>query len=142
MNCVLTSNVSKWYVTVLAVSSNSSTQCMNEFDETAGTVKWTKRAASELEKLNKDCNTTAGLEAELKLAVGARVMLRHNLDTAQGLVNRTLGTVAAITKEYIQVTFDHTPNLQFKIDRICSKFQILRWFYVHRKQFSLIQHLL
>ena len=112
--------------------------CTDEFDETAGTVKWTKRAASELEKLNKDCNTTAGLEAELKLAVGARVMLRRNLDTAQGLVNGALGTVAAITKEYIQVTFDHTPKLQFKIDHIRSKFQILRRFYVHRKQFPLI----
>ena len=38
--------------------------CMDEFDETAGKVKWTKRASSALEKLN------AGLEAELKLAVG------------------------------------------------------------------------
>ena len=46
--------------------------CIDEFDETAGTAKCTKRAASELEKLNKDCNTTA---AELKLVVGARVML-------------------------------------------------------------------
>ena len=46
--------------------------CIDEFDETAETAKCTKRAASELEKLNKDCNTTA---AELKLAVGARVML-------------------------------------------------------------------
>ena len=43
--------------------------CIDEFDETAETAKCTKRAASELEKLNKDCN------AELKLAVGARVML-------------------------------------------------------------------
>ena len=94
--------------------------------------------SSELEKLNKDCNMTAGLEAELKLAVGVRVMLRRNLDTAQGLVNGALGTVSAITKEYIQVTFDHTPNLQFKIERIRSKFQILRRFYVYRKQFPLI----
>ena len=100
--------------------------CIDEYDETASAVKWTKSASSELEKLNKDCNMIAGLEAELKLAVGVRIMLRHNLDTAQGLVNGALGTVAAITKEHIQVTFDHTPNLQFKIERIHSKFQILR----------------
>ena len=112
--------------------------CIDEYDETASAVKWTKRASSELEKLNKDCNMTAGLEAELKLAVGVRVMLRRNLDTTQGLVNGALGTVSAITKEYIQVTFDHTPNLQFKIERIRSKFQILRRFYVYRKQFPLI----
>ena len=112
--------------------------CIDEFDETAGKVKWTKRASSALEKLNKDCNMTAGLEAELKLAVGVRVMLRRNLDTSQGLVNGALGTVSAISKDCIQVTFDHTPKLQFKIERVRSRFQILRHFYVYRKQFPLI----
>ncbi|KAL5497334.1 hypothetical protein EMCRGX_G013794 [Ephydatia muelleri] len=78
--------------------------CIDEFDETAGTVKWTKRASSELERLTKDCNMTAGLEAELNLAV----------------------------------TFDHTPKVPFKIEHFCSRFQILRQFYVYRKQFPLI----
>ena len=87
-------------------------------------MKWTKRASSELEKLNKDCNMTAGLEAELKLAVGVRVMQRRNLDTSQGLVNGALGTVSVTW--FIQVTFDHTPKLQFKIEHVCSRFQILR----------------
>ena len=112
--------------------------CIDEFDETAGKVKWTKRASSELEKLNKDCNMTAGLEAELKLVVGVRVMIRRNLDTSQGLVNGALGTVSVICKDCIQVTFDHTPKLQFKIERVRSRFQVLRRFYVYRKQFLLI----
>ena len=109
--------------------------CIDEFDETAGTVKWNKKASSELERLHKDCNMTAGLEAELNLAVGARVMLRRNIDTSQGLVNGALGSVTAISKECIQVTFDHTPNVPFKIERVRSRFQILRRFYVYRKQF-------
>ena len=58
--------------------------CIDQFDKTTWIVKWTKRASSELERLNKDCNMTAGLEADLKIAVGVRVMLRRNLDTTQG----------------------------------------------------------
>ena len=112
--------------------------CIDEFDETAGTVKWNKKASSELERLNKDCNMTAGLEAELNLAVGARVMLRRNIDTSQGLVNGALGSVTTISKECIQVTFGHTPKVPFKIERVRSRFQILRRFYVYRKQFPLI----
>ena len=50
-------------------------------------VNGIKKASRQLEKLNSDCNKTAGLEAKLSLAVGARVMLRRNLDTKSGLVN-------------------------------------------------------
>ena len=55
-------------------------------DETAGTHKWNKKASEHLEKLNNDSNMTAGLEARLSLAVGARVILRRNIDTKIGLV--------------------------------------------------------
>ena len=44
--------------------------CIDEVDETSGTLKW-KKAAEQLEKLNRDCNMTAGLEAKHSLAVGA-----------------------------------------------------------------------
>ena len=37
--------------------------CIDETDETTGPVKWTKRAAAALQKLDLDCNLTAGLEA-------------------------------------------------------------------------------
>ena len=56
-----------------------------------------KKAAEQLEVLNNDCNMTAGLEAKLILAVGARVMLRCNIDTKVGLVNGALGIVLSIT---------------------------------------------
>ena len=46
-----------------------------------------KKAAEQLEKQNKDCNNTAGVQALLKVAVRARVMLRRNIDTKAGLVN-------------------------------------------------------
>jgi len=52
------------------------------------TVPTTKKAQKQLDKLNKDSNMTAGLEAELTIAINARVMLRRNIDTKYGLVNR------------------------------------------------------
>ena len=34
-------------------------------------------------------------------------MLRRSIDTKQGLVNGAIGTVLSITKERVQVKFDH-----------------------------------
>ena len=115
--------------------------CIDEYDETSsGTAKWTKRASdsAELDSLNKDCNMTAGLKAELKLAVGVRVILRRNLETSKGLVNGALGTINSIGKDCIHVKFDHSTDTHFKIERVRSKFQILRRFYVYRKKFPVI----
>ena len=71
--------------------------CSDEVDETKSANKWHKKAAEQLDKLNKDCNNTAGLQAVLKVAVGARVMLRCNIDTKAGLVNGAIGTVLTIS---------------------------------------------
>ena len=65
--------------------------CTDEVDETISIRKWNKKASEQLDKLNSDCNKTAGLEAKLSLGVGARVMLRRNLDTKSGLVNGAIG---------------------------------------------------
>ena len=70
--------------------------CVDEVDETTGTFKWNKKATEEMKKLNSNSNLTAGLEAVLQVAIGARVMLRRNIDTAVGLVNGAVGTVMSI----------------------------------------------
>ena len=75
--------------------------CVDEVDESGGTRRWNKKAADHLEKLNSDSNMTAGLEAKLQLAVGARVMLRRNIDTSAGLVNGAIGTIRAIAKRRV-----------------------------------------
>ena len=94
-------------------------------------------ATEHLQKHNKDCNMTAGLEANLKLAVGARVMFRRNIDTKHGLVNGAIGSVTEISKTTITVQFDKI-EAPCTIERVKSRFIVMKNFYVYRKQFPLI----
>ena len=111
--------------------------CVDEIDETSSTRKWNKKATDALSKANKDCNMTAGLEAKLELAVGARVMLRRNINAKDGLVNGSIGSVTAITPHCVTVKFDHIPE-PYPVQRVKSKFMLMKAFYVYRKQFPLI----
>ena len=111
--------------------------CTDEIDETTSTRKWSKKAYDALKKLNKDCNLTAGLEAELVIAIGARVMLRRNLDTKRGLVNGSLGTVTAISSQHVTVKFYHISE-PCPIERVRSKFMLMKSYYIYRKQYPLI----
>ena len=111
--------------------------CTDEVDETRSTRKWNKKAAELLEKLNKDCNMTVGLEAKLMLAVGARVVLRHNVDTNTGLVNGAIGTVLSIRQDHIMVQFDHISE-PYDVEKVKSRFIVMKNYYVYRKQFPLI----
>ena len=111
--------------------------CVDEIDETTSARKWTNKAANALNKANKDCNLTAGLEAKLTLVIGARVMLRRNIDTKNGLVNGSIGSVTAMTSNAITVKFDHIAE-PYCIERVKSKFMLMKAFYVYRKQFPLI----
>ena len=112
--------------------------CVDEVDETAsGTFKWNKKATQEMKRLNSDCNLTAGLEAVLEIAVGARVMLHRNIDTSQGLVNGAVGTVISIKAHHIEVQFDNVPQ-PYQVEKVKSKFVILKNVYIFRKQFPLI----
>ena len=110
---------------------------IDEIDETVSTRKMTKKAIEHLDKMNSDCNMTAGLEAKLSLAVGARVMLRRNIDTKSGLVNGAIGTVLSITLNHVTVKFDHISD-PYNVEMVRSKFMIMKNVYVYRKQFPLI----
>ena len=98
--------------------------CTDEIDEASAPFKWNKRAQQHLKLLNKDCNMTAGLEQVLNLAVGARVMLRRNINTEYGFVNGAIGTVLAITSASVTVKFDNIPE-PYKVTKIKSRFCVL-----------------
>ena len=110
--------------------------CTDGVDEAASTLKWNSKAAEQMEKLNDDRNRTAGLEAKLSLAVGARVMLRRNIDTRAGLVNGALGTVVSITINHVTVRFDHVTE-PYNVEKVKSRFMVMKNFYVYRKQLIL-----
>ena len=67
---------------------------IDEVDETSGTLKWNKKAAELLEKLNRDCNTIAG-------------QAFSGCWRTTGLVNGAIGTVLSISENRIMVRFDH-----------------------------------
>ena len=90
-------------------------------DEAASTTKWSKKAEMRVSVMNQDSNLTAGLEVALHLAVGARVMLRRNLSTEEGLVNGALGTVLDISSRYVTIKFDKITE-PYQVSRITSRF--------------------
>ena len=64
-------------------------------------------------------------------------MLRCNTDAKTGLVNGAIGTVLSITVSHVTVQFDHISE-PYKVEKVKSRFMVMKNFYVYRKQFPLI----
>ena len=64
-------------------------------------------------------------------------MLRRNIDTNAGLVNGAIGTVVSVRPNHVTVQFDHT-NTLYKVEKVKSRFAVMKYFYIYRRQFPLI----
>ncbi|XP_026829933.1 uncharacterized protein LOC113563072 [Ooceraea biroi] len=97
--------------------------------------------------LNKDGNDedssrTAGLARIITVKVGARVMIRRNIDVSLGLVNGTIGTITsiirgAINNEVEKIKIRMSSAIEHIIERVSVKFEVMDRAFVIRKQFPI-----
>ncbi|XP_045763660.1 ATP-dependent DNA helicase PIF1-like [Maniola jurtina] len=116
---------------------------LNAIDEIDCPRYLNKRVREVLKKNEDDSSLSAGLENVITVKIGARVMLRRNIDVSKGLVNGSIGEIEKVLYEAdqndkprkIKIKFSH--NLTYELERVKTKFQILNNAYVHREQFPI-----
>jgi len=105
-----------------------------------------KRIISLLEKIlsdNDDNNSrTAGLAKQITIKIGAKLMIRRNIDASLGLVNGTIAKVISVEKDICNDNIDKVKmrlpsGLEYLIKRVSVKIQIMDKAFVIRKQFPI-----
>ena len=85
---------------------------------------------------------TAGIERIIAIKIGAKVMIRRNIDVTLGLVNGTIGNVVAVNRSADGNRIDSikivsSDNKEFTITKVDIKFEVFHKIVIHRKQFPL-----
>ena len=99
--------------------------------------------SKKLAKYNDDSTHTAGLEKELIIKLGCKIMLRRNIDVTTGLVNGAIGRVCSVKYSLDQANVVDSIVVQFgdgkkqELGKVKSKFQILDKAFIIRHQFPI-----
>lgn len=102
--------------------------------------KLREKAFKYLNQQDEDVSKTAGFAKTINIKIGARIMLRRNIDASIGLINGAIGEVVAVQKnengkiEKIDVRFGNTIH---QIERVSVNFEIFQGLYMTRKQFPI-----
>ncbi|XP_073990954.1 uncharacterized protein [Rhodnius prolixus] len=90
-----------------------------------------------INKISEDVSRTANLSKTINLFVGAKIMVKRNIDIANGIVNGTIGTVERFVYKgnVVDTLIILVNNKPFSLERVKARFLLLKNIYVHRKQF-------